>query len=457
MTVDTTPSTQVIAGRYELGSRLGAGGMAEVFSATDRVLDRRVAVKVLVPPFASDPSFVARFEREARASAGLNHPHVVAVYDAGVADGTAFLVMEYLPGLTLRELLKQRGALPEGEAVGLAAQVADGLTAAHRAGLVHCDIKPANVLLDADGRAKVADFGIARAASMEPTTDTTSVLGTVHYLSPEQAQRQPIDARSDVYSLGALLYELLTGSVPFAGNSPVAVAIQHVQAPPPSPRAVRPEISRATEAVVLRALAKRPDERFQSAADMFAAVTGVQTQDATMPLPTTPLPRSAGASPHFWAGRRARRPWATLLPRGQVVPLLALAVFILVVGAAIALARSTGSTDRASQSTATELTAPPARVTVPDLSGVSQQRATSLLVAAGLRLGSVDQEESSGAPVGQVIDQDPAPDESVPGDSVVSIVVSSGPPASSTAPLAPAGAPTGPPGQTKSGKGHGRH
>jgi serine/threonine-protein kinase len=207
-----------------------------------------------------------------------------------------------VPGPTLRELLKQRGALPEAEAISLAAQVADGLTAAHRAGLVHCDIKPANVLLDADGRAKVADFGIARAVSMEVTTHTTSVLGTVHYLSPEQAQRQPTDARSDAYSLGAVLYELLTGGPPFAGNSAVAVAIQHVQAPPPSPRAIRPEITHATEAVVLRALAKRPAERFQSAADMLVALKSVQTQGATMPLPTQPLPHSAGASPNSWAG-----------------------------------------------------------------------------------------------------------------------------------------------------------
>jgi serine/threonine-protein kinase len=285
---------RVIAGRYKLEQWLGAGGMADVYLATDRTLGRQVAVKLLGKRYASDPAFVERFQREARAAARTSHPHVVNVFDVGVADGTAYLVMEYVQGATLRDLLRRRGPLPEREALDLAARLADGLAAAHRAGVIHRDIKPANLLVDADGHVKIADFGIARDDSATSTPTTASIMGSVHYMSPEQAQGHAVDPRSDVYSLGAVLFELLTGVTPFQGDSTVAVAVQQVHTIPRSPRAVCPDLSPAAEAIVMRALAKNIADRFPSASDMGEALTEALAQSG--PSSSDSRRRSATAS-----------------------------------------------------------------------------------------------------------------------------------------------------------------
>ena len=263
---------QRIGERYDLRQTIGIGGMARVYLAHDRRLNRDVAAKILDPALASDPLFVERFRREAQAAAGLNHPNIVAIYDTGTTDDSYFIVMEYVPGPNLKEAIRERGALPEAEALTISAQVAAALGAAHSRGLIHRDIKPHNVLLHPNGAAKVTDFGIARAAGASQLTSTQTVMGTAHYLSPEQALHQPLDGRSDLYSLGIVLYEALTGQVPFNGDSLVAVAMKQVHEAPPPIRTIRPEIAPATEAVVMKALAKDPAQRYQSAAEMRAAL-----------------------------------------------------------------------------------------------------------------------------------------------------------------------------------------
>jgi hypothetical protein len=283
---------RILDGRYQLGSLLGAGGMARVYVATDRVLERQVAVKVLSPSDAQDPVFVERFRREARAAARLSHPNIVAVFDSGSDADQPYLVMEYVPGQSLAQLLARQGRLAPRRAVELAIQVCAALAAAHAQGLVHRDIKPANVLVSPDGQVQVSDFGIVKAAAATTLTGTGTVLGTAAYLSPEQAQGGPVDARSDLYGLGCVLYELLCGSPPFgsgADRSPVAVATRHVSEPPEPPSARNPQVDPALEAVVLTALAKDPAQRYQSAVELQHALERVLAGEAAPALPTEPL------------------------------------------------------------------------------------------------------------------------------------------------------------------------
>jgi eukaryotic-like serine/threonine-protein kinase len=289
---------RILDGRYRLGSLLGVGGMARVYVASDRVLERQVAVKVLSPPYAQDPVFVERFRREARAAARLSHPNIVAVFDSGSDADQPYLVMEYVAGQSLAELLARQGRLAPGRAAELAVEVCAALAAAHAQGLVHRDVKPANVLVGPDGQVKVTDFGIVKASAATATlTGTGTVLGTAAYLSPEQAQGGPVDARSDLYGLGCVLYELVCGSPPFgsgADRSPVAVATRHVREPPEPPSLRNPQVDPALDQVVLTALAKDPAQRYQSATDMQEALQGVLAGDATPALPTEPLPAPLG-------------------------------------------------------------------------------------------------------------------------------------------------------------------
>ena len=252
----------LVAGRYKLLGRVGSGGMADVWCAEDSMLNRRVALKFLHERFAQDEQFVERFRREASSAAGLQHPNVVGVFDRGTYDGTHYIAMEFVEGASLKDLI-ERG-LSVGEAVEIVRQVLAGARYAHSHGIVHRDLKPQNVLVDAEGRARVTDFGIARAGASE-ITQTGSVLGTAQYLSPEQAQGLPVTAASDIYSIGVLLYEALTGQVPFEADSPVTVALKQVSERPRPPSELNPQVSRALDAVVLKALAKDPANRFVSA------------------------------------------------------------------------------------------------------------------------------------------------------------------------------------------------
>jgi eukaryotic-like serine/threonine-protein kinase len=283
---------RILDGRYQLGSLLGVGGMASVYLATDRVLERQVAVKVLSPSDSQDALFVERFRREARAAARLSHPNIVAVFDSGSDADQPYLVMEYVPGESLAELLHRQGRLAPRRAVELAIQVCAALAAAHAQGLVHRDIKPANVLVSPDGQVKVTDFGIVKASTATTLTRTGTVLGTAAYLSPEQAQGGPVDARSDLYGLGCVLYELLCGSPPFgsgADRSPVAIATRHVSEPPEPPSLRNPQVDPALDQVVLTALAKDPAQRYQSAVELQHALQRILAGDATGATPTEPL------------------------------------------------------------------------------------------------------------------------------------------------------------------------
>src|SRR5690606_30225477 len=251
-------------------SKLGEGGMAEVYLATDLLLNRAVAVKILHARFAGDREFVERFRREARAAASLSHPNVVNIYDVGEDQDTHYIVLEYVKGRNLKDILRRYGPLPIRQATFVARAVAAALAAAHRQNLIHRDVKPHNILITDEGRVKVTDFGIARAASAATLTHTGTLLGSVHYFSPEQARGQPAGPQSDVYSLGVVLYEMLTGRVPFTSDTPVGVALKHLQEEPVPPSRYRRRLPERLEAIVLRAMAKDPSQRYPSPADMLA-------------------------------------------------------------------------------------------------------------------------------------------------------------------------------------------
>ena len=268
---EAAPLPTVLGGRYRIVSPLGSGGMADVYLAEDERLGRLVAVKVLKARLAADDEFLERFRIEAQAAASLNHPGIVAVYDRGSADGATYIAMEYVRGESLKQKLRRDGALPPDEAVTIALAVLSALGAAHARAIVHRDATSYNVMLDEGGRVVVTDFGIARMGE-SALTRTGAMMGTSSYLSPEQAQGRPADERSDLYSLGVVLYEMLTGRVPFRGESDVAVAVQHVSAAPPNPRTLAPGVSEALACVVMRALSKDPGDRYQTAEDFAAAL-----------------------------------------------------------------------------------------------------------------------------------------------------------------------------------------
>jgi eukaryotic-like serine/threonine-protein kinase len=288
----------VLSGRYRLGSKLGSGGMSTVYLAQDEVLDRPVAVKLLHREISEEADQLERFRREARAAARLSHPNLVSVIDAGEDGGRPYIVFEYVEGETLKKRIQMEGGMPVDEAIAYAIEIGRGLTAAHGRKLVHRDVKPQNVLIDPDGRAKVTDFGIARSLEAEGLTATGRVLGTTDYVAPEQAMGEEVDERSDVYSLGVVLYEMLTGDVPFRAETQVGVAMKHVNNPMPNVQARRPEVSASAAAVVERATAKDPRDRYGTVAEMVrdleatlefeAARGGVTTGEATSVLESVP-------------------------------------------------------------------------------------------------------------------------------------------------------------------------
>ena len=286
--------SRVLNDRYEVDKPLGRGGMAQVLRGTDRVLGRTVAIKVLDQKHRNDAKFVTRFRREAQAAAGINHPNVVSVFDTGSEDSLHYIVMEYVDGETLDDVLAREKVLPPERVVAIAEPVARALEAAHQKGMVHRDVKPGNIMLDRSGTVKVVDFGIARAAADDTLTQTGIVLGTAAYLSPEQAQGVAVDPRSDVYSLGCVLYQMLTGRKPFTGDSALAIAYKHVREDPTPPSQVNPDIPPELEAVVTTAMAKDPAQRFPSGGAMQEALSAAATgempamaavgADATEPL-----------------------------------------------------------------------------------------------------------------------------------------------------------------------------
>ncbi len=271
---------RVFDDRYEVVSKLGSGGMADVYLANDRLLGRQVALKVLSSRYAQDEQFVERFRREASSAASLNHPNIVQIYDRGEAECTYYIAMEYLEGRSLKELILKYAPLSPDLVVSISVQILEALRFAHRREIIHRDIKPQNIIVDNDGRVKVTDFGIARAGSASTMTEAGSILGTAHYLSPEQAQGKPVEAASDLYSLGVVMYEMVTGKLPFDGDNPVGIAMQHVHDKPGQPRSIASDIPENLEAVILRALGKHPTERYLTATAMLEDLRKVQEGEA---------------------------------------------------------------------------------------------------------------------------------------------------------------------------------
>ena len=416
-----------VGGRYVLGDLLGRGGMAEVRKGTDVRLGRVVAVKRLRTDLASDPTFQARFRREAQSSAGLNHPAIVSVYDTGEEPSTdgshvpqPYIVMEYVAGRTLRDILREgRKILPE-RALEITSGVLAALDYSHRAGIVHRDIKPANVMLTPSGDVKVMDFGIARAIadSSSTMTQTAAVVGTAQYLSPEQARGETVDSRSDVYSTGCLLYELLTGRPPFVGESPVSVAYQHVREPAAPPSTLDPELPPEVDAIVMKALTKSVEDRYQSAAAMRADIERFLSGKPVV-APVVPVPDGDPVSPDeatsIFGGVRSddaddeperKKRWPLIATILGVIAVLALAV---VVGPML-------------------VSSPPDDKTVPQLVNMTQAQAEQKITEAGLQVGTVSQEASEDVPKGRVIAQDPDAMSTLPPGSNVDLTVSTGKP-----------------------------
>jgi eukaryotic-like serine/threonine-protein kinase len=288
---------ELIAGRYELEQQVGSGGMSKVYRAHDRLLERTVALKILHEHYSQDDEYVERFRREARAVAQLAHPNVVTVIDRGEHESRQYIVFEYVDGENLKQLVEREGPLPVRQIIELALQVAHALASAHARGVVHRDVKPQNVLLSEEGVPKVTDFGIARTSDVESVTLTGTVMGTSEYISPEQARGEPVDFRSDIYSLGVILFELCTGDVPYPGENPVSVAMRHLHEPVPSVRSQRRDVPSRLEAAIRRAMAKDPEERFGSMdeliAELEACLRALGGGEETIVLPAPVRPRRA--------------------------------------------------------------------------------------------------------------------------------------------------------------------
>jgi len=413
---------RVISGRYRIVRHLARGGMAEVYLGQDELLARPVAVKVLFPELAADESFVERFRREARAAAGLNHHNIVSVYDFGEDDGVWFIVMEYVDGRTLRDIIRADGPMEPAGAIQIGAEIAAALAAAHAQGIVHRDVKPANVLI-AGETVKVTDFGIARAANArQGLTMPGTVIGTATYLSPEQARGGAVDGRSDLYSLGMVVYEMLTGRPPFAGDSPIAIATKQLSETPPMPSTANPRVPRALDAVVMRAMSIEPGDRQPTADDLraqlLAAAPATGDPDATMAIPAptvrpveeTAVVRSGPSTtmlPPVTAGPPSRRLDADVYRRRRAVVIAAVALVALGVIALLALLNSGGKSGT---------------VPVPQVVGFVVADARSALERAGLK-SKVVEEDRPGAAADRVADQNPRAGAVVRSGATVSLMV----------------------------------
>src|ERR1700741_789894 len=373
---------RVFSDRYEIQREIAQGGMAEVFLGHDRLLDRPVAVKALFPEYAREPSFVERFRREAQAAANLNDQNIVGIYDWGQESGTYFIVMESVEGRSLRDLIRSEGPLDATQAAEITAEIASALAFAHRSGVVHRDVKPGNVLLPRSGTVKVTDFGIARAGTADGLTQTGSVMGTATYFSPEQAQGMPVDGRSDVYSLGVVLYEMVTGVVPFTGDSPVAVAYKHVREEPVAPSQRNPEVPADLEQIIMTALAKDPDHRYQTADDMRADLLRFRRGRPLAAAPVTALVAEATGAGAATAAATMATPRVGAPPppdkdtsrRRALVTALTVLVLVIIVALILGFSMRAGDDDGGGP------------VIVPDVVGKNVDDARAPLEDAGLEV-----------------------------------------------------------------------
>jgi serine/threonine-protein kinase len=424
-----TKIDEVFDSRYRLVRKLGTGGMATVYLAEDSELDRPVAIKMLDERHAQDEQFIERFRREAKSAAVLTHPNIVSVYDRGESNGTYYIAMEYLEGQTLKELLVARGPTPIRVAVDYARQLLAALDFAHRNGIVHRDIKPHNVIIDSDGRLKVMDFGIARSVSSQ-VTEAGSIIGTAQYLSPEQARGASAGPAADLYSTGVVLYEMLTGSVPFAGDTPLEVAMKHISEIPESPSAKRPDIPHALDAVVLRALAKDPEARYGSAREMDADLARVgaglsispTTEEAATSVLAgagiTALTRVADApdgAQSYPPGRGRYYDYERPVRRRPIWPWLLAALLLAAAGVASYYVYTKIDDQLTGASP----------ISVPFVEGKQQSLAVQEVTEAGLE-PEVRKQPNENVDVGRVFDQDPVAGTRVDKGTTVVIFVSSG-------------------------------
>ena len=412
--VEPAETPRVLSGRYELSQLVARGGMAEVHRARDHLLDRPVAVKILFPELSVDRSFVERFRREAQAAANLSHPNIVPVFDWGEDGGTYFIVMELVDGRALSSILRGAGPLHPDRAAEIASDVASALAYAHRHGVIHCDVKPGNVLITDEGVVKVTDFGIARALNTEESlTQTGAVMGTATYFSPEQAEGMGVDARSDIYSLGVVLFEMVTGRPPFLGDTPVAVASKHVREHPPTPREINPAVPPDLEAVILKCMAKSPEHRYPTGEDLRVDLSRFRegrAVAATIPPVTLGETQAMGATQAMGTtGRTATLPQVGAeLPEEPERPpsrtgIYAAVLLLLLVALAVVvifLGQSLGWWHLGSGSTT------PSTFKLPDVSGQSVTQAEGTLADRGLKT-KVKKDSSSSAPATQVIRTQP--------------------------------------------------
>lgn len=396
---------KILGNRYQVVEKIGDGGTAFVFKGMDNLLNRHVTVKVLRPEYVSDQDFVRRFRREAQAAASLSHPNIVSIYDVGVEDGIHYIVMEYIQGQSLKELIEELGHLPVTMAAEYGYQIAQALGNAHKHGIIHRDVKPHNILISEDGRVKVTDFGIAQAVTASTVTYNGAILGSVHYFSPEQARGGQTAEKSDLYSLGVVLFEMLTGQIPYSGDSPVTVALKHLQEPFPKPRDINPDIPVAMERIVRKAVEKDPDNRYHSAREIADELMNFMHGRENPVKPELPQVKTVEEHPgkKQKKSRMKRWQWAAI-----AAALLMVALFI------FGLVRLQG-----------HFVVPD--VDVPNVEGESLARAGDILETEGLRYRVADQQASETIPSGHVISQSPIAGRTVKKDREIDLIVSTGP------------------------------
>ena len=405
-------------GRYELRNRIGGGGMAEVYCAQDTLLEREVAVKILRGEFVTDADFINRFRREAQAAARLQHPNIVSIYDVGMEGTVYYIVMEYVDGDTLKERLSKKGPMTADKALSTALQIALALQHAHANGIIHCDIKPHNILIDSQGTVKVTDFGIARAVSSATMAHTSTIMGSVHYIAPEQVQGTGVSKQSDVYSLGVVMYEMLTGKVPFFGETPVSVALKHIQEEPPGVKQVNPEVPAIVDAIVAKAMEKSPANRYGSIDDCIHDIklaksylkdsdTAVINNDEFV---TQIIPRVGPPRPTAKTEKTASK--ASTRGRSKMTVAFII-VLIMAVGFSAGMFMAFGKFWSASD------------IIVPDVTGRQIDIARNMLLTQNLRV-NIEDGFSATVPLGCVISQYPEAGISVKEQRAVTLVVSKG-------------------------------
>ena len=410
---------RVLDQRYELQELIGSGGMADVYRAQDKLLDRPVAVKILHEQFRRDEEFIGKFHQEAQAAARLSHPNIVNIYDVGISGDDHYIVMEYVPGNTLKSMIQEKGRIPLEDALRIAREVADALAMAHGNNIVHCDIKPHNILMMADGHAKIADFGIARAVTESTMTYSGNVVGSVHYFSPEQAKGTYITPKSDVYSLGVVLYEMITGKLPFTGENPVSIAMKHLQEEPVPMRQYCPNLPPVVEAIVMKAMSKDPAMRPASgefSRDLQEAehmIHGNMTA-APDPFATQVLPRVQEKEEA--PGRQVRERVESEEENGSLMKSKMFVVGLLLV---LAMGFCVGAFMSFGKFWSTE------EILVPDVMGKQMTLARQILEDAHLRVNVAEIYDAS-VPAGEVVSQSPEAGVSVKSDRLITIYVSKG-------------------------------